>query len=147
MRDATQKAYASLRLFSDDLDPSTVTTQLEIAPDHTHRRGERRVTRTIKGKCVAYGPYSSNLWSMSSKAWIQSHRLETHLAWLLNEIETKTDIFRRLQADGWKADAFCYSLGPNKPAIPRKLTERFGALGIEIIIDHYASDEPGEAQP
>jgi hypothetical protein len=76
---------------------------------------------------------------MSSQEWVQSPRIQVHLAWLLGQLEPKADVVRSLLADGVEADFFCFSSGTTSvpPSLPRTIRERAAALGIEIVIDHY----------
>jgi hypothetical protein len=149
------RAYASVRFAAADLDPLDVTLRLRLPADHTHRRGEPRLRRTRRtGQVREDSPYSQGLWLMSSKAWVDSPRLATHIEWLLDELEPKAAEVRGLVATGVESDIFCYSLGRSwrSPAIPRRLRERAAALGLPIDIDHYPDlpeedDAPAEAMP
>lgn len=69
---------------------------------------------------------------MSSRSWIDSPRLATHIDWLLNELEPKSAGVRALIASGVSGDIFCYSRGrtAQPPAIPRDLRQR-AAVGCE----------------
>jgi hypothetical protein len=134
------RAYASVRFAAVDLDPLDVTLRLRLPADHTHRRGEPRLTRSRRTKRVReYSPYSQGMWSMSSEAWVDSPRLATHIEWLLDELEPKAADVRALLESGVEGDIFCYSLGRSwrSPALPRRLRERAAALGLPIDIDHY----------
>jgi hypothetical protein len=82
------------------------------------------------------------MWSMSSRDRVDSSRLETHLRWLLAEIEPKGEAVRQLINEGATVDFFCYSIGSTDvlPSIPKGIQERTKSLGIAIEIDHYRSD-------
>jgi hypothetical protein len=79
---------------------------------------------------------------MSSRDRVDSPRLETHLRWLLEEIEPKHAAVRQLIKDGASVDFFCYSLGAMDvpPSVPNAIRERARSLGIPIEIDHYRTD-------
>lgn len=142
------KAFASLRLWGEVLDPLVVTSVLRLPPDHVHRTGEQRFHRTRAGKVVESGaPFPHGHWSMSSQAHVDSPRLQTHLAWVLAEIEPKTAALRSLLDQGVAADIFCYSAGssPRPPAVPRSVRDRAHALGLEIRIDHYVMGPESDA--
>ena len=133
------RAFASVRLYGDDLDPLDVTLSLRLPPNHTHRNGEPQLTRTKSGKVLEYAPYRQGMWQMSSEKWIQSPRLSVHIDWLLSQLEPKADAIRTLLERGVRGDIFSFSEGPTKhsPSLPKELRERANALGLEILIDHY----------
>jgi hypothetical protein len=145
-------AYASVRFAAVDLDPLDVTLRLRLPPDHNHRRGEPMLKRSRNGRVREYSPYSQGMWTMSSRAWVNSPRLVAHIEWLLAEVEPKAEEVRALIAAGVEGDIFCYSRGWTErlPPIPRRLRERAAALGLSIDIDHYVefgmiTDEDPEA--
>lgn len=142
------RAFASLRLWGEQLDPLVVTAALRLPPDQTHRKGELRFHRTRAGKVVESGiPFPHGHWSMSSQALVDSPRLQVHLAWVLAEIEPKKAALRSLLDQGADADIFCYSAGSTArpPAVPRSLRDRAHALGLEIRIDHYQTEPQSDA--
>lgn len=136
-------AYASVRFKGPSLDPLMVTQEIRLPPDHQHRDGEPRILRTLKGKVQENAPYRGGLWSMSSEQWVESPRLETHLKWLLSQLEPRAAEVQRLIGIGIKVDFFCYSLGTSDvpPSIPRAVKERSARLGITIEIDHYVESD------
>lgn len=140
------EAYASVRFAAEDLDPLHVTQQLRLPADHTHRRDEPRLSRSIRtGRVSEYAPYSQGMWSMSSRDWVNSPRLATHIEWLLQELEPKSAEVHSLLASGVSGDIFCYSRGRTvqSPAIPKELRARAMALGLSIALDHYTDAGPG----
>ena len=139
------RAYASVRFMSPVLDPLTITNLLGIPPDHQHRSGERRLVRTRSGKINEHAPYSAGQWSISSELWVQSTKLETHLIWLLEQLEPHASAIRSLEIADLKIDFFCYSAGSTSavPSIPNVVSERARALGITIDIDHYDTTDHG----
>ena len=147
------EAYASVRFAAEDLDPLHVTLQLRLPADHMHRRGEPRLSRSGRtGRVTGYAPYRQGMWSMSSRGWVGSPRLATHVEWLLKELEPMSAEVHALIASGVSGDIFCYSRGrtAEPPAVPGLLRERATALGLSIGIDHYPEAEPvaaGDVQP
>jgi len=137
------RAYASVRFMGPALDPLNVTRALRLPPDDQHRDGEPRLTRSLNGNVQEYADYREGLWSMFSEAWVESPRLETHLDWLLSQLEPLADAIHELLADGTNVDFFCYSLGSSEdpPSLPRSIKERAESLGITIEIDHYVEDD------
>lgn len=137
------RAFASARFKGPSLDPLIVTKALRIPPDHQHRDGEPRLTRTRNGNIQQYADYRGGLWSMSSEQWVESPRLEIHLDWLLLQLEPLADTIQKLITNGTSVDFFCYSLGSSEdpPSLPRSIRERAESLGIAIEIDHYVEGD------
>ena len=130
-----------------NLDPLDVTRSLRLPPDHQHRNGEPRLIWSRSGNVIDNGVYRSGLWSMSSEQHIESPRLQTHLEWLLLQLEPRAEVIAALQATGAKVDFFCYTLGtsPKPPAVPQSIRNRAKKLDIEIGIDHYVGDSVDKA--
>jgi len=136
------RAYASVRVAGESLDPFDVTLALKLPYDHIHRNGEPRLKRRRDGRVCEYSPYSQGMWSMSSEHWVESPVLDTHLCWLLDQLEPRRIQIREFLDAGVKIDFFCYSAGnnPDPPSLPRETRNRAAALGIKIDIDHYQCD-------
>ena len=132
-------AYASIRFMGPTLDPLDVTKSLLLPPDHQHRDGEPRLKRSRNRNLQQYVIYRGGMWSMSSKEWVESPVLETHVGWLLGEIEPLKDKVRELLEDGIDVDIFCYSMGASEipPSLSKLTRERAESIGITIEIDHY----------
>ena len=142
------EAYASVRIYGERLDPLDVTLALRLPADHTHRRGEPRLRR-LKSRGLWEGsPYRDGMWSVSSKQWVESPRLSSHVEWLLGEFEPKAAQLAAVLGEGIEADIFCYFYGPmaNPPSLPQSLHERAAALGLVIEIDHY-QESPADESP
>lgn len=131
-------AYVSFRVISETLDPLDVTLALRMPPDRTHRRGEPRLHRGRKG-VTEYAPYGDGHWSMCSRAWVDGAVLDTHLRWMLDELEPHAEALRTLQEAGHHMDFFCFSAGSTKelPPVQHETRRRADSLGLEIVIDHY----------
>ena len=136
-------AYASVRFIAPNLDPLIVTKALKLPPDHQHRVGEPRLTRSRNGNVQEYSDYRGGLWAMSSERWVESPRLETHVDWLLSQLEPLADAIQNLIVNGTRVDFFCFSLGSSEdpPSLPRTIRERAESLGITIEIDHYFEND------
>jgi hypothetical protein len=80
---------------------------------------------------------------MSSEAWVDSPRLETHLQRLLDELEPHADTIGSLNIPNLTIDFFCFSMGasPSPPSLPSSIIKRANALGISVEIDHYESTD------
>jgi hypothetical protein len=135
------QAYASFRVWGDDLDPLEITSALKIPPDTQYRRGEPRVRRSRRtGKISEYPPHKLGMWSFSSEPWVRSPRLEAHLSWFLDQLEPHAKTLRGLQRR-YKMDFFCFASGSSTrpPTVARSVRSRAEALGVRIEIDYYPS--------
>lgn len=133
------KAYASFRVWGDELDPLNVTLLLRMPPDRAYRQGEPHLIRTKKGKVMELPARRQGMWAVSSKDWVESPRLATHLDWLLEQLEPKHEAVAALIKLGYGVDFFCFSSGStaSPPSLPKTIRARAAALGIDIDIDHY----------
>jgi hypothetical protein len=143
------RAYASFRVWGDELDPLEITSALKIPPDTQFRRGEPKLGRNRRtGKVSQYAPYKFGMWSFSSKPWVQSPRLEVHLAWFFDQLEAHAATLRELQRR-YKMDFFCFASGRSTrpPTVAKSVRSRAEALGVPIEIDYYplsAAERPTE---
>lgn len=140
-------AHAAIQFHAPRLDPLLITQVLRLPADNQHRPGEPRLMRSFKGKVNEYSPYDSGLWSMSSKNWVRSTKLSTHLNWLLDELEPRANEIQSLDVVDLEKIFFCFSAGFTSapPGIPGNITRRASSLGVRIEIDHY--DTTGDDHP
>lgn len=84
---------------------------------------------------------------MSSEKWVESPVLETHLRWIMEQLEPHREKVVEILQSGVRADLFCYSVGysPDPPGISRETVQRAEALGMKIEIDHYEAHQDEEA--
>ncbi|MEM7559288.1 MAG: DUF4279 domain-containing protein [Planctomycetota bacterium] len=137
-------AWASVRFMAPNLDPLVVTKATRLPADTQHRRGEPHIRRSRKsGNVREYSPFHAGLWVMTSESWVESLSLETHIIWLLDQLEPKAQSIHAIRVNDLEIDFFCCSIGntPSPPPISRETTGRAEALGIRIEIDHYDSSD------
>ena len=136
-----RRAHASARIMGENLDPLDVTRTLMIPPDHQHRRGEPRLSRTKTGGVRRHADFTQGMWRISSGNFVDSPRLEVHLDWLLKQFEKRRSEMTELLRRDVVADFFCFSEGATDkpPSLPRSIRERSEAFGMAILIDHYDS--------
>lgn len=136
-------AYASVGFHAAWLDPLYVTKALRLPPDETFRRGEPRLMRASNGRVIEHAPYDHGFWGMSSKEWVDSPRVSTHIEWILSELKPSADEVRNLADMVETARILCYSSGTTEApqSYPKALDERASALGLFIEIDHYFFEE------
>lgn len=134
-----EAAYASVRVFGPELDPSEVTRALRLPPDRQLRRGEPCLFLSSSGRVSDRGPSRHGFWTVSTESRVDSPRLVTHVEWLLRLLEERAPAVVALRDAGLTVDIFCYSFGVSRraPPIPKALRSRAAALGIEISVDHY----------
>jgi hypothetical protein len=132
-------AHASVRFMGEYLDPFHVSRLLRLPCDHTHHTGEPRIRRRADGVIQEFPPYPSGMWSTSSKGWVKSTELDTHVRWLLDQLEPLKTEIAELLASGATADIFCFSEGPTvePPVLPGETQDRAARLSLPIEIDHY----------
>jgi hypothetical protein len=123
----------------ESLDPLDITLALRLPCDQSHRTGEPRLSRKRNGTVMEDQPYREGLWSMSSERWIDSPVLNTHIRWILEQLEPHRDKVIEILHSGVRGDLFCYSVGhsPDPPNLPRETVLRADAMGMKIEIDHY----------
>jgi len=132
-----RSAYASFGVTGDALDPLVVTQALRIPPDHSHRRGEPRLSLSKSHRIIDRGnSYPSGHWSFSSKGRVSSKRVGTHVRWLLELLQPRAEEVRRL-ADTYRVRIFCFHMAPHPPSVPGELRDRAVGLGLVIDVDHH----------
>jgi hypothetical protein len=136
------EAYATLSFLDENLDPLEVTKLLGLPPDEVHRHGEPRLRRSKSGEVEElHPPWPHGFWAMSSENWVDSSRVQSHIRWILEQLEPKAEHVARISERVEQSRIFCYSLGKSDqpPSYPAELDQRAGALGLYIDIDHYDS--------
>ena len=124
----TQHVTVSLRIFSPELDPESVTRLLNLTPNHSHRLGDH-----IGGKSNR-PTYKHGMWSISS-ALPPEASLEDQLNDLLALIESKLPEIRQLSASSTVdfscgvMDVIGFQLSPNTLA---RLTNFGVPFGVSI---------------
>ena len=141
-----QEAYGSARFAAPTLDPLQVTKALRLPADFQNRPGEPRFRRTRKGRVIQQGSIPFGCGRCPQRNGSTRRRLETHLKWLLQELEPRAESIQllRMRIPELQTDLFCFSRGttPHLPSLPRALVaERAEQLGFPVGIDHYDSTD------
>jgi hypothetical protein len=115
-----EQAYASFRVYHDNLDPAAVTRDLGIQPSDV-----------VEGWA----------WILSTEAAVSSRDIRRHLDWLIDQLEPRHEVIRSLQSAGCRMDVFCYWrwTGQGGPTISPRNMHGLGLLGIELGFDIYHS--------
>lgn len=145
-RPSYREARASLRFMGETLDPLMVDRALRLPHDHVHRMGSPRLSRSKSGKVIDLGDHTEGIWTMTSKGWVDSRKLEVHVQWILDQIEPRAEAIAELLISGVSGDIFCYSIGTtaSPPTLTKATRSRVEALGLRLEID-YVQHLPGDS--
>lgn len=116
-----------LRIFSENLDPETITAKLNIQPSRSWKRGEPISTSAgTKGA-------SSGGWFLYSYT-VQSNKVAEHLDWLVQRIASSVTEIDQLKKQGHAIDVCCNLSGDNPVSfvLPADMLDKIAALGLEI---------------
>jgi hypothetical protein len=126
-------ARATLCIYGDDLDPDEITTQLRMAPERSHRRGDRRPD----------GPaYAQGAWLSEAESEEEPDAPDLALGRLLDRLPTDPGLWARLNRDYEVRIFFRIDLeGWNKGFTLESATlQRLAAIGVRLDFDLYVSD-------
>jgi len=87
-----ERVLAKLRIYGVDLDPATVTEQLQIEPTESQKKGEVRTNSLGRQRSPKIGG-----WFLSSEDKVASKDLRRHLDWLLQLLTPRADAICALQ--------------------------------------------------
>ncbi|WP_159452347.1 DUF4279 domain-containing protein [Singulisphaera sp. GP187] len=133
------RTYATLLIYPNAVDPAMVTERLGIEPSSWQRRGEV-IPRTNRPPKVA----ELSGWFLTSKSQVESKDSRRHVAWLLDQIASKSAVIRSLQETGCTMAISCYWLskdGHGGPTMPPSQMKTLGELNIELWFDIYGPYE------
>lgn len=133
------RTHATLLIYPNEVDPTEVTERIGIEPSSWQRRGE--VIPQAKGP-----PKVAELsgWFLTSKGQVESKDSRRHVAWLLDQIASKSEATRSLQKTGCTMAISCYwqsKNGHGGPTIPPSQMKTLGELNIELWFDIYGPYE------
>src|SRR5688572_2664394 len=100
------RAYASARFMGESLDPLDITLALRLPCDLSYRKGEPKLIRLKNGRVDETGLYREGMWAMSSEKWVDSPVLNTHLRWILKQLEPHRDKVVEILHSGVRAELF-----------------------------------------
>ena len=123
-------SHASLRIFGEALQPDEVGAALGIEASYVHLKGQRHGRN---------GPaWRESAWLLQSPLG-KEHGLDEHIKWLLERIEDKVDVVRKLCGE-YRIDVFCgFSSGCGQGGftLDSKTLERIAKLGVSLALDLY----------
>jgi len=130
----------SFRICDDNLDPLEITQILGVKPNVSHRKGDRNVSWSKKGKPIELSPHSSGIWIIHSEAG-EYVGLEHHLRSLLVVLCPLKDELLELYIKGYKMDMFCgvFVSEVHQPGfdIASDVLLKLGELKIELSVCIY----------
>lgn len=132
-----ETTHATFRIYlPDDYDPNTLSEKLEIQPSRVQIKGETR-----NGKIKQY----PTAWFFESTEHIQSKELRNHIDWILDQIETKSEVIYELQSINAQIDISCFwvsAFGHGGPMLDSRILKRIADLKIGVSFDiYFAGDE------
>ena len=130
----------SFRIMETNLNPSMVTTLLGMKPDESHRKGDPRMSKAKSGKVIYFAPFNSGLWCLESNL-DKYCDLQDHILNIIERIESKKDILRKLKNEGFEMDLYCgyFFLTGSQPGISlsNSILKKISELGIDLGIQLY----------
>ncbi|MNS07312.1 hypothetical protein D3C72_387520 [compost metagenome] len=126
-----KNTFASLRIFSDTVSPTDITTRLKLDPTDFFNKGDAMDSRG--------GSRRFNGWFLSSENFINSRDTRRHIDWVLAKIKDKTHEISSLYTDGAEIDISCIwiSTGQGGPVISPPQMSLLSTLNIEVWWDVY----------
>ncbi|AMV38352.1 DUF4279 domain-containing protein [Planctomyces sp. SH-PL62] len=137
------RTYATLCIHPNGIDPVEITRRLGLDPSSWQRRGALS-SRTDGGP-----PRLATIdgWFLATKDRVDSRDSRDsrrHRDWLLDHLEAKDDVARRLQELGCRMCVWCYWLsqeGQGGPILPAAQMRSLADLNLELRFDFYGPIE------
>ena len=134
-----EETYATLRVFSDSLDPLRITTILGVEPTKFFRTGDIRSTNLR----VASPHYGSNVWLYSTAGRHTSRDCRRHLDLLIGAVLSNTEGLRTLRSMECDVDVTSfYSYTQGGPTLSPAQMSALAKADIDVWWDLYRADEP-----
>jgi Domain of unknown function (DUF4279) len=129
------RTYATLRLFSNDIEPTSITAVLNIPPSKTFIKGQPHGQHDHIRK--------SNGWFLSSEREVNSKDTRRHIDWLLSRISDKSAQLAELRSKGVEVDISCLweSVGQGGPIISAPQMKELARLNIDVWWDVYFDEQ------
>jgi hypothetical protein len=125
------ETYSTLRIFSDDMPPESVTRLIGVEPTKSFRKGDSHTRGRLRRK--------ANGWFYSTEALSKSKDTRCHLDLVLSVLDGKDTAIKALHDAGCKIDITSYyvSTGQGGPWLMPPQMLRLGMLGIGVWWDVY----------
>jgi hypothetical protein len=126
------RTYATLRVFSDELDPSAISHLLKVEPTRSHRAGDAAPPEGRRH-------WPSNGWLLTTDGVVSSLDVRRHVDWLLDAVD-ETELMALIRERGASVDIFCYwesKSGHGGPELSPTQMWRLARLGLSVGFDVY----------
>ena len=124
----------SLRILGEDVEPETITLDMGMPPDQSHRKGDVHGARRPVVRRHGY-------WSItSSKHIAASDNANDHIRWLVAAVAPKIDQLSIYKSRGWTVDVWIgihTSAGHGGPTLRPEVLAQLAGLGMEVNLDLY----------
>jgi Domain of unknown function (DUF4279) len=133
----TRRAFATLRLSGNRLDPEQVSGVLGVCPSKAWRKGERYHA----GKRTGWLVGNTGVWFLATDEFVVSSRLDDHLQYLVALLSCDTPLRELIARDNLKAEVSCFwhgAAGEQPPVISSEFIARMRCLPAEIETDFDA---------
>jgi hypothetical protein len=126
-----KETSATLRIFSDSIDPSAITSMIGTNPTESYAKGDKYGKKLLTRKC--------NGWLLDTRGLIESKDCRRHIDWILSKISECDDGLAKLKSTGAEIDISCYwvSSGQGGPTLSPLQMAELARLDIEIWWDIY----------
>ena len=128
------QAFASLRLFGDELVPDTVTHLLHVQPTDVAPKGLKTALASGRVRTAPTGR-----WLLATQEHLASTNLESHIKWLLDRIES-TGVSPADIPGVSRAEICCFwvsATGNGGPEFSPELLGRLARLRLTLSFDLY----------
>lgn len=128
------KTNATLRILADDLDPDSVSSEMGMESDRSHKKGD---VAGVRAPVVKKGGY----WSIrSSKHLAPSADTNDHIQWLVAAVAPRLGVLDAYKGRGWTVDVWIgihTSVGHGGPTLRPDVLARLASLGLDVNLDLY----------
>ena len=126
------RTHATLRVFSEQLEPEAITTLLAAQPTRSHRVGDP-VSADGRAKREAHG------WLLNTEGRVTSQDVRRHIDWLLDAVDREelSNLIRERRVD---ANVFCYwesKSGHGGPQLSPSQMIKLARRGLSVGFDVY----------
>jgi hypothetical protein len=128
---------ASFRVMGKDLDPSEITTLLNMHPDTFHCCGDSSVGKSGR----RYADYTEGLWAFDSSV-DETCSINEHLESIVTKLWKHRDLLQEFRNRGYKIDIFVGIFGIDDNlgfVLQNTLLRRVMQLGVDLDLDLYPS--------
>lgn len=134
------ETYASLRVFSDTLQPNQVSARLGLVPSRAFAKGDPYG----RGRVRRHGG-----WILSSRNAVESSDTRHHIDWLLDQLDGKSKELDALRDLGCEVDVSCIwvsAQGQGGPILSPSQMKRLAEHGLDIWWDVYFDQSANVSQ-